>query len=111
MIEATLEASNQADWFIQITAVDDDTGDVIDFTAASIAFIVKDTNGCTRLTATTNLANITINSTLIEIHFTPTDMQALCASSYTLGCVYNINSETTQLLKGTVAVYDGIGSL
>jgi hypothetical protein len=112
MIQVNLEASNKADWIIQITAVDDETAEEIDFTGADISFVVKDENCCAILTATTALGNITLpTGVLIEIQFTPDQMGAVCSGRYSLGCVYEINDETTQLLTGYVDVYDGIASL
>lgn len=112
MISVNLEASNKADWIIQLTAVDAETDEDIDFTGATISFLVKDSCSATVLTATTTLGNITLpTGVLIEISFTETQMNALCRGRYTLGCVYEINSETTQLLTGYVDIYDGIASL
>lgn len=112
MISVNLEASNQADWTIQLAAVDAETDEEIDFTGASISFVVKDSCGSTVLTATTTLGNITLpTGVLIEVSFTETQMNALCRGRYSLGCVYDINNETAQLLTGYVDVYDGIASL
>jgi hypothetical protein len=112
MISVNLEASNKADWTIQITAVDAETDEEIDFTGASISFVVKDSCGVTVLTATTTNGNITLpTGVLIEIQFTPDQMGAVCSGHYSLGCVYEINDETTQLLTGYVDIYDGIASL
>lgn len=110
--QTSFDASNKADWIIQISATDADTGDDIDFTGADIAFVVKDENNCQVLSASTDDGAITLpSSTVLQVQFTPTQMQALCAGSYKVGCVYELNGETDQLLVGTVSIYDGIAQL
>lgn len=113
MIQVNLEASTEADWIVQITAQDAETDEDINFTGASIAFEVNDSNGASVLNAATADATITLptDGTLIQIQFTPTQMGGLPVGRYSLGCVYQINDETTQLLTGFVDVYDGIASL
>lgn len=112
MIQVNLEASNKADWTIQLTAIDEETGDEIDFTGASIAFSVKDDCGVEILSASTTDGKITLpTGVLIEVTFTETEMNSICRGRYALGCVYQLNSETIQLLTGYVDVYDGIASL
>jgi len=106
------DQSNKADWVIQISATDADTGDAIDFTGASVAFQVNDDQGCQKLLATTANGNITlpdVNTLLIS--FTDEEMKALCTGSYNCGAVYSLNGETNQLLIGSVSVYDGVASL
>lgn len=112
MITAHLEASNKADWIIQVTATDQETGVALDFTGASIDFKLRDQSGCQRLEASTSLGNITLPDTgVIEIQFTPAQMCGLCPGTYQIGCVYNLNDETTQLFVGDVAIYDGVARL
>lgn len=106
------DQSNKADWVISISATDLDTGDAIDFTGADVAFQVNDDVGSQRLLATTGNGKVTlpdVNTLLIS--FTDDDMKALCAGSYLCGAVYSLNGETSQLLVGTVSIYDGVASL
>lgn len=113
MISVNLEASNKADWVVQIAAVDAETDEEIDFTGADISFAVKDSCGVQVLSALTSDATITLlaDGTLIQVQFTEEQMASICRGRYSLGCVYEINDETTQLLTGYVDVYDGIASL
>lgn len=112
MIAAHLEVSNKEDWSIQFSAIDEDTGDDIDFTGASIAFELRDANNCTRLTASTTAGTITLPATnIVQISFTDEQMGALCAGTYPIGCVYELNSITVQLFTGFASIYEGIASI
>jgi len=104
------EASNKADWIVQISGTDD--GDDIDFTGADITVAVKDSQGCLKLEATVDNGKITLPSTtVVQVHFTPDDMAKLCPASYAIGGVYKLNNETNQLFVGSFNVYDGIASI
>lgn len=105
------DQSNKADWIFDISATDADTGDDIDFTGASVKFVVKDESGCQVLSATIGSGITLSSSTVLEVQFTPTQMETLCAGSYKVGCVYSLNGETDQLLTGTVSIYDGVAQL
>lgn len=107
----SFDASNKADWIITISATDADTGTDIDFTGAEVLFVVKDANNCQVLSASVGDGITLSSSTVLQVQFTPTQMQALCAGSYKIGCVYQLNGETDQLLVGSVSIYDGIAQL
>lgn len=112
MLIASIDASNKADWIVDITATDADSGVAIDFTGANITVVLQDENGNTVLTGTTGNGKVTLPVVgTIEFHFTSNDMATLQPASYSIGCVYNINSVTTQLFTGSVSVYDGIASI
>ena len=106
------DQSNKADWIIQISATDAETGVDIDFTGASVLFVVKDQNNCQVLSGSTTDGTITLPlSTTLQIQFTPAQMETLCPGTYKVGCVYLLNGETDQLLVGTVSIYDGVAQL
>lgn len=105
------DQSNKADWIFQITATDADTGDDIDFTGASVLFVVKDENGCQKLSASIGSGITQPTGLVLQVQFTPSQMETLCPGSYKVGCVYKLNGETDQLLSGTVSVYDGVAQL
>ncbi len=107
---ATFEQSNKSDWAFDVTATDAETGEAIDFTGATVAFMVKDKCGTTRLSATVG-DGITIDTTTISVLFDDDDMNDICAGSYNIGMIYRLNDETNQLLAGTVTIYDGIATL
>ncbi|MGJ5075498.1 hypothetical protein [Bradyrhizobium oligotrophicum] len=105
----SIEASNRADWTVQISATDADTGDALDFTGASVTVAVKDESGCQRLLATTDNGKITLLSTgVIQFTFDDSEMRGLCPATYLVGATYLLNGETNQLFVGTVNVYDGV---
>lgn len=105
------DQSNKADWIIQISATDADTGDDIDFTGASVLFVVKDENNCQKLSASIGNGITQPSGTVLQIQFTPAQMETLCPGSYKVGCVYSLNGEINQLLTGTVSIYDGVAQL
>lgn len=112
MLTGTLEpASNRAGFSLIVELLDDDTGDAVDLTGASIVFEVSD-NSSSVLSATTSNAKVTIVDTgIFKVDFTATEMRALCAKTYTLGCtVSNADSEPQQLIIGFLPVLDGIVS-
>lgn len=105
------DQSNRADWIIDISATDADTGDAIDFTGASVQFAVYDENKCQKLVASIGSGITQPSTTVLEVAFTESQMNTLCPGSYNIGCVYQINGVTTQLLTGTVSVYEGWANL
>lgn len=112
MIAVNLTTSNKEDWQIQFSATDEDTGDDIVFTGAVVNFKLKDAGGCTRLEASTSAGTITlVDPLVVEINFTDEQMKTLCAGSYPIGCVYELNSVTAQLFSGTASIYDGVASI
>lgn len=111
MYLTNVEASNRADWTVQISATDFDTGDAIDFTGATVTVAVKDESGCQRLLATTDNGKVTLPSTgIIEFTFDDSEMRGLCPATYLVGAVYTLSGATNQLFVGTVNIYDGIVS-
>jgi hypothetical protein len=108
---ANFDQSNKADWTFDITATDFDTGDAIDFTGASILFVVKDENNCKKLSASVGSGITQPDAFTIEVLFAASQMEALCAGSYKVGCVYSLNGSINQILTGTVSVYDGVAQL
>lgn len=104
----SFDQSNKADWIIDLSATDADTGNDIDFTGAEVLFVVKDQNNCQVLSAEVGDGITLVSATELEVQFTPDQMNALCSGAYKVGCVYLLNGETVQLLVGTVSIYDGI---
>ncbi len=106
------DQSNKADWIIDISATYAETGDDIDFTGASVLFVVKDEHGYQTLSGSISDGTITQPSTtVLEVTFTAAQMECLWPGTYNIGCVYSINGGITQLLTGTVSIYDGVAKL
>lgn len=111
MYLTNIEASNRADWTVQISATDADTGDAIDFTGASVTVAVKDENGCQKLVATVDNGKVTLPIVgVIQFTFDDSEMRGLCPATYLVGATYALNGETNQLFVGTVNIYDGVVS-
>lgn len=108
--KTAFDQSNKADWAFDVTATDADTDEAIDFTGATISLVVKDENNCQKLSASVG-DGITISTTTISVLFEDEDMKALCAGSYKVGMVYELNGETNQIFTGTVTVFDGVASI
>jgi hypothetical protein len=109
MFQITDEASNRADWTVQISATDAETGDAIDFTGASVTVAVRDAEGCQRLLATNGNGKVTFPDVgSVQFQFTESDMSQLCAASYQIGAVYTLNGSTNQLFVGSISIYDGV---
>lgn len=109
MYLTSIEASNRADWTVQVSATDADTGDAIDFTGASVTVAVKDETGCQRLLASTDNGKVTLPSIgVIQFTFDDSEMQGLCPATYLVGATYVLSGQTNQLFVGTVNVYDGV---
>lgn len=108
---ANFDQSNRADWAFDVTVTDADTGEAIDFTGASVSFVVKDKSGCTKLSATISDGITQPVGATLSVLFTAEDMHCICAGSYNIGMIYELNDETNQILTGTVTIYDGVASL
>lgn len=110
MYLTNVEASNRADWIVQISATDADSGAAINFsTATDITVAIKDENGCQKLVATLANGKVTLPTTgTIQFHFTRDDMKNLCAATYLVGATYTVGGETDQIFVGAVNVYDGV---
>ncbi|MBA2690075.1 MAG: hypothetical protein H0U63_04665 [Burkholderiales bacterium] len=106
----SFDQSNAADWAFDVTATDAETNLPIDFTGATVAFAVKDTNGAEVLSATVG-DGITISTTTISVLFDDGDMNDISPGAYKVGMIYRLNAETNQILTGTVTIYDGIAEL
>lgn len=114
MYSATFEASNKADWIFQISGVDRDTEEDIDFTDAEICVQVRDKpaeGGGQKLSATVGDGITLLSSTVIEVRFTAAQMASICSGEYDIGAVYSLNDETHQLFAGTATIYNGVASL
>lgn len=103
--------SNRSGFSMQIELLDDDTGEAVDLTGATIVFEISD-DGSTALSATTANSKVNLADTgIFQVEFTAEEMRELCAKTYMVGCtVSNADSEPQQLIIGTLPVLDGIVS-
>jgi hypothetical protein len=105
-------ATNNADWKTQFQFNDADSGDLIDFTDATIEVDVKDFDGCRVVQASTTNGLISILSAgIFELDVPATTMETLCTGSYQIGGVYSLNGETISLFTGSLAIVSGVARL
>lgn len=107
----SFDTSNKAEFVVDISATDIETGAAIDFTGAAVSIKIAAEN-CNPVISTTIGSGITLSSSaVLELRITATQMATLRAGSYRIGGVYKINGETNQLLIGDFVVYDGIAAV
>jgi hypothetical protein len=110
----TLNSSttNNADWRTQFQFTDAETGDLIDFTGATIEIAVKDFDGCQKIEATTDNGMIAIVDTgIFELNVPASTMEGLCPGTYQHGGVFSLNGETVSLFTGSLAIISGVARL
>jgi hypothetical protein len=111
-ITLSSSTANNADWKTQFQFTDADTGDLIDFTGATIEVEVRDFDGCLRIEATTDNGLITIQSAgIFEVDVPAETMTDLCPGTYQIGGVYSLNDETISLFTGSLAIISGVARL
>lgn len=103
---SSAETSNR-DWNYQFEVDDEDTGEPIDLTGATIAISITDSEGCQKISATTDNGKISIVSTGVFTLSIPYSETNLCAGTYNIGGYYQLNGETLDLLDGSIAVRTG----
>lgn len=108
---ANFDASNRADFVVEFSATDADTGDDIDFTGFDIAFKIADDCATVIEATTANGLIILPTSTVLQLTIPASRMAALWPKTYQIGAVFEFNGETTQLLVGSFVVYDGVASV
>jgi hypothetical protein len=106
--------TNNSDWKTQFQFNDADTGDLIDFTGASIEIEIRDIDryndysDYNLIQASTGNGLISIISTgIFELDIPASQMQILCPGSYVIGGVYSLNGETISLFTGSLSVISG----
>lgn len=107
-IKITTEFVSNRDWGpFQIICEDEDTGELIDFTGATIAIAINDADGCQRILATNGNGKISVPSTgVIEI-FIPASETNVGPGTYGIGGYYQLNGFTPDLIGGSISVTEG----
>lgn len=113
MYTVTMDARNNEDWSLVVSAIDQTTGDEIDFSGASeIVFSIKDDRKCERVRATLDNGKVVLASpTVIQCNFPADDMGRLCPAQYDIGAVARLNGVPVSIFAGTVNVQDGVAKL
>lgn len=107
----SFDQSNKADFVVDFSATDAETGDDIDFTGAEVSIKIA-AEGCAPvISATIGDGVVLTSSTVLELTITAIQMAALRPGSYRIGGVYSVSGETIQLFVGDFTVYDGIAAI
>lgn len=105
-------ATNNADWKTQFQFTDGETGDLLDFTGATIEIEVKDQDHCRKIEATIDNGMITIvGPGTFELDVPASKMRCLCPGTYDLGGVYSLNDEIISLFTGSLSIISGVARL
>jgi hypothetical protein len=100
--------SNRASWAFtgQITDLEDN---LLDLSALSLRFEVRDQDGCLKLDASTGNGKLTIVGTgLFQWNFTREEMGGLCAGTYQTGMTMANDTDTMQLSVGPLPIVEGV---
>jgi hypothetical protein len=107
----SFDASNKADFVVDISATDIETGAAIDFTGAAVSIAIWEENCSPIITKSIGSGITQPTSTVLELTITAAQMGSLHPGSYRIGGTYTIGGSTTQLFVGDFVVYDGMGSV
>jgi hypothetical protein len=109
----SFDASNNADFVVDFSATDADTGDAIDFTGASVSIDISDLESprCLRYSATIGDGITQPDANTIELTIPAATMANFCAGTYGIGGVFTLNGSTISLFSGELVVFDGRATL
>lgn len=104
-------ASNKATWSVLYQFVDSETDEAIDLSNADeITVQVRDQKSCSPvLSGSLSGGQVALVETgVFQWTFSASQMNALCAKTYDVGCTIEQDGQTVQILIGTLPVLDGI---
>jgi hypothetical protein len=109
-------ATNNADWKTQFEFTDGETGDLLDFTGATIEIEVRERGRCyapSCIEASVDNGKIVILALgTFEMTVPASEMQRLSPGTYDIGGVYSPPAgETISLFTGTISIIDGVARL
>lgn len=109
MYIGTLEpASNQATFTRTFEVLDDETGEDIDLSLATIVFEIRDQQSQVTELSATNGDGLSINDTgVFTVEFTKLDMQTLDPKTYDVGVTVK-RTDTEQFIIATIVILDGV---
>ena len=104
--------STRAGWTQLFEIVDQDTGEPVDLTGASIVVEVRHPHrGAVVLSATSANGKVSlVDVGTIQLSIAPAETQCLAPGSYDVGATIALNGETRQLIIGSLPIVDGIVS-
>ena len=107
------DASNKADFVVDFSATDADTGDAINFTGAAVSIKISEASDpcCIRYSASIGSGITQPDANTLELSIPAATMANFCAGTYRIGGVYSLNGQKVQLFVGEFVVYDGVASV
>lgn len=105
--QVSLESVSNQETYIESFQAIDENGTEINFTGATVDFVIRDPASNSNILSATVGNGITISTTTITVRFEESDMNTLEEKSYDVGCRYTLAGVTTQLFVGTLSVIDG----
>lgn len=102
--------TNREDWaFPVFEIVDDDTGELVDLTSATIVYEIFDREGCPVKTGSTDDGGVTRpDSTSFEIVVPRSSITGECTSGlYSMGITLENGGRTTSLFAGSITIIRG----
>ena len=111
MFNGTLDpVSNRETWFGAFTFLDEETGDPIDISNVSAIVLEVMDNGSAVLSGSLGDEISHGETGQFTWEFSATSMRALDPKTYKVGATLTQNSQTVQILIGTLPVLDGVVS-
>jgi hypothetical protein len=105
-------ASNKADFIIDISATDATTGADVNFTGAAVAIALSEMDTCcTRFNATIGNGITQPDALTLELTIPATVMASLKPGSYQIDGIFRLSGSTSDLIIGTISVYNVAASL
>jgi hypothetical protein len=105
--------SNKATWSVLYQLVDAETDEAIDLSGADeITVQVRDQRSCSPvLSGSLSGGQVSLVDTgTFQWVFSASQMSALCANTYDVGCTIEQDGQTVQILIGTLPVLNGVVS-
>lgn len=103
--------TNREDWQETFQVSEEEDGSLIDITGAQIVLVVRDHKTQDQMLMAEVSDGITLTDASngeFEVLFSADDMASLSASTYDVGLVLTLAGGTTQILRGTLPVLDGV---
>lgn len=101
--------SNREDMQLLFEIQDEDTGDAVDLSSASVVLRVNDENGYTKIDASTDNGKISLSSsTVMQLLIPRSDMTTLDPGNYDVGMTITNEGITRSVIVASMTVVDGV---
>lgn len=107
----SFDQSNKADFVVDLSATDAETGEDIDFTGAAVSIAIWEENCSPIITASIGSGITQPTSLVLELTITAAQLSSFRQGTYLIGGTYTIAGQTVQLFRGAFVVYDGAGAV